>query len=383
MAAGWTVRGAASVIGSAHELDQTPCQDTHIVRASPSGAWTGVVVCDGAGSAKFSKTGAEVASTRYADKLIEIAIELEKRAPGAWINDALIEGAVHIRQELRDVARQDDIQDYHTTLLAVLVGPTGGVCVHIGDGAIFGGRFRDEDGSALINADWFLSEPENGEYANETYFITEAGWIKHLRISPLPPLDWIALATDGGAALALTQRNELKAGFMPWLLQELRHERIDPSLVIQNALSDPAFASITGDDKTLAVLVRGGMFSPHPHSLAITAADVTKPSSTEGLEEIPAYPPEALNTHGAPISHLGVSLLDEIRRVLFHSKMFMLFISIFLLLILFTTYLINIGNFYNRIFLPAPITQKTKTKMVPPLNVKPLVPSVVKPLSEK
>ena len=302
MAAGWTVRGAASVMGSAHELDQTPCQDTHIVRTSPSGAWTGVVVCDGAGSAKFSKTGAEIASKSFADKLMEVAIELERRDPGAWINDAVIAGAVTIRQQLRDYARQDDLRDYHTTLLAALVGPTGGVCVHIGDGAIFGGRFSEKDGVSLINADWFLSEPENGEYANETYFITEAGWVKHLRISPLPPLDWIALATDGGAALALTHRNELKSEFMPGLLHELRHGRIEPSAVIKNALLDPASANITGDDKTLALIVRGGMLPPHQNSLAVAASKVTKLSSNADLEEAPTQNSGTANTAGAAAS---------------------------------------------------------------------------------
>ena len=293
MAVGWTLRGAASVMGSAHELDQTPCQDTHIVRTSPSGAWTGVVVCDGAGSAKFSKKGAEVASQHYADKLMEIATELEQRAPGAWINDALIEGVVHIRHALRAVARQDDLSDYHTTLLAVLVGPTGGVCVHIGDGAIFGGCFAAEDGRSLINANWFLSEPENGEYANETYFITEAGWIKHLRISPLPPLDWIALATDGGAALALTAKNEIKSDFMPGLFQELQGGGTALSPLIQNALLDPALANITGDDKTLAVLVRGGRIPPHPHSFAVAASQITKHFPAVDEAKPLALPPDA------------------------------------------------------------------------------------------
>ena len=293
MAVGWTLRGAASVMGSAHELDQTPCQDTHVVRTSPSGAWTGVVVCDGAGSAKFSKKGAEVASQNYADKLMEIAIELEQRAPGAWINDALIEGVVHIRHKLRAVAGQDDLSHYHTTLLAVLVGPTGGVCVHIGDGAIFGGCFAEEDGRSLINANWFLSEPENGEYANETYFITEAGWIKHLRISPLPPLEWIALATDGGAALALTAKNEIKSDFMPGLFQELQGGGTALSPLIQNALLDPALANITGDDKTLAVLVRGGRIPPHPHSFAVAASQITKHFPAVDEAKPLALPPDA------------------------------------------------------------------------------------------
>lgn len=311
MAAGWTVRGAASVMGSAHELDQTPCQDTHIVRTSPSGAWTCVVVCDGAGSAKFSKTGAEIASKSFADKLMEIVIELERRDPGAWINDAVITGALTIRQQLRDYARQDDLRDYHTTLLAALVGPTGGMCVHIGDGAIFGGRFHEKDGVSLINADWFLSEPENGEYANETYFITEAGWVKHLRISPLPPLDWIALATDGGAALALTHRNELKSEFMLGLLHELGNGRLEPSAVIKNALLDPASANITGDDKTLALIVRGGMLPPKQSSLAVSASKVTEHSPIADLEEIPTQDSKIENTVDVSVSRSLPSSLKK------------------------------------------------------------------------
>ena len=63
---------------------------------------------------------------------------------------------------------------------------------------------------------------------------------------------------------------------MPTLFQELRHGDIAPSSVIADFLSDPSLAKVTGDDKTLAILVRGDLMPLHPTPFAVAASKITK-----------------------------------------------------------------------------------------------------------
>ncbi len=61
------------------------------------------------------------------------------------------------------------------TVVAFAIHKNGDwVAVHIGDGGIIG---RDQDGDLKI-----ISLPENGEYANETYFVTQDDAIQHIRV---------------------------------------------------------------------------------------------------------------------------------------------------------------------------------------------------------
>ena len=44
---------------------------------------------------------------------------------------------------------------------------------HVGDGAVLTGSVEYSEDKAILNKNLNLSEPENGEYKNETYFVTE------------------------------------------------------------------------------------------------------------------------------------------------------------------------------------------------------------------
>ncbi len=201
----WAVPLAANLIGQSHLAEQSECQDAYCIRHSPDGEWIAICVCDGAGSAIYGGEGARFVSEEFSQRLVDISAKLSFEPPGAWINDGVISAILDIRAKLGTIAGKNQINEYHATLVAVLVGSSGGFAVHIGDGAIFGGCFSEIDKSPIkIDEDYFVSPPENGEYANETFFITESDWIKHLRITPLPSLDWLALATDGGCAFSLS-----------------------------------------------------------------------------------------------------------------------------------------------------------------------------------
>ena len=210
------LHAGASVVGQGHLTSDAPCQDKFQIKVSEDGEWLAVVVCDGAGSAEFAGIGATIASQYFCQELVKLAQELVARLPGEWINDFVIDCVLRVRDRIRAHANSDEIRKYHCTLVAALVGPQGGFSVHIGDGAIVGGTFAPPGSVPFVElgANVLISRPENGEYANETFFITEGAWVKHLRIRPLPRIDWIVVCTDGGASLLLDNDSQVRPAFL-------------------------------------------------------------------------------------------------------------------------------------------------------------------------
>lgn len=254
----WKV-AAVSVRGTGHEQTGTPCQDACSTLESEDGRWVALVASDGAGSAKHSDVSSALIASDFANALIRIAKELDYRPPGAWVTDAVIEEIVRLRKVLREKAGSDNISDFHCTLVAALLGATGGFAIHLGDGAVFGGIANSSDETNInLSDEYFVSEPENGEYANETVFLTERDWIKHLRIQPLSRAGWLILGTDGGMALAMVEDKAPKVGFVVPVLRGLisssDSEARNDSL--EKVLTDRLADRLTNDDKTLIIAVR-------------------------------------------------------------------------------------------------------------------------------
>lgn len=255
---GWSI-AAASVRGKSHEQSGIPCQDACVVQASEDGKWVALVASDGAGTAAHSDVSSKLVSLKFACALIDLAAELDGQPPGAWVTDAVIEHIVSLRKQLRVIAGSDDISAYHCTLVAALVGPSGGFTIHLGDGAVFAGAADLSGATAIdLSRDYFVSLPQNGEYANETVFMTERDWIKHLRIQPVSSVDWLVLGTDGGMALAMVAEKMPKTGFVIPILQSLLSNpgRSSRDAALHAILSDRQADRLTNDDKTLIAVVR-------------------------------------------------------------------------------------------------------------------------------
>lgn len=249
------VTAHASTIGAAHLRTNSPCQDACAVKVSSDGQWVAIVVSDGAGTAARSNDGATHVVNFFSTELLALSKELDQRPPGQWINDFVIAKVLETREALRLAANSDDIKDFNCTLVACLLGTSGGFSIHIGDGAIVGGSKT----TSPSTGSWLcLSPPENGEYANETFFITEGDWVKHLRITPMPVLDWLICCTDGGSAIALISDKEPKFGFLrPVMLDVFAGP--DPesrNRKLAGYLTNPHADRVTGDDKTVVIAVR-------------------------------------------------------------------------------------------------------------------------------
>ena len=294
----WLYSGA-SVIGQSHLTSQIPCQDKFSCKVSADGRWLSVAVSDGAGSALNAEAGAQITSTIFCEELLGLSKQLDSRAPGEWINDFVVECVLKVRNQLRIKAKSDDIKSFHCTLVAALVGPEGGFSIHIGDGSIFGGQFKHDTKlrEVELNSNFVISKPENGEYTNETFFITEGNWIKHLRVTPLPRLDWVVACTDGGAALILENEIEVKPKFLVPFFQELISHKFTKNNYISEVLSDPKANTLTTDDKTIFVAMRSSAIQAVPLNFTkVESSNVISPN--EPIQPFQSQPQKTQDSLG-------------------------------------------------------------------------------------
>jgi hypothetical protein len=186
--------------------------------------WHILVVADGAGSAKYSRKGSQIACEVVAKQLVETlrapqaqdvaelverslhATEQDKSDSAFWsprLYNTLVpavakaQSAVRAEAEALGVAKKD----FHTTLLLAVVRRTTA-------GAWFIGTYWIGDGAiGMWDGNWMapkvFGEADAGEFAGETTFLTYEDFMKpdvvnrRLRYSIVPSFSYLALMTDG------------------------------------------------------------------------------------------------------------------------------------------------------------------------------------------
>lgn len=138
------------------------------------------------------------------------------------------------------------------TLLGAVIGPTQATYFQIGDGAIVSRRNGN-----LVPVFW----PEAGEYANMTYFVTDAKATEHLRCEIQDATDEVALFTDGLQRLALVFATETAhEPFFEPMFKVLRASTDDQTdqlcAALERFLGSEAINERTDDDKTLILATR-------------------------------------------------------------------------------------------------------------------------------
>ena len=110
-------------------------------------------------------------------------------------------------------------------------------------------------------------DDSKNEYVNETHFITQDNWQSFLRVEPidLSQVDCLALMSDGCADLVFEGANVTPKIYRPFfgnLLFNLTQSQSSQqgSAIIEQALGNPATYRLTGDDKSLVVLLKN---QPH------------------------------------------------------------------------------------------------------------------------
>ena len=133
-----------------------------------------------------------------------------------------------------------------------MVGNAGAL-FHIGDGCASAHR-NTVSGIETIA----FSEPENGEYINETFFYTESWWREHLRITQIDGVaDEVWLMTDGAYELVVPPNQRQLRDFTVSEINRLVFSEsiADRSSVLEEILLSPQ-AMRSDDDKTIVILRR-------------------------------------------------------------------------------------------------------------------------------
>lgn len=244
----WKTIGA-SVAGFSHQAEGTPCQDCHAISLAMDG-WLVAAISDGAGSAPRSAEGARAVCDGVVSHIVAHLSLLGSDTSGAIEETAgrllVAEAVESVRASLIEISSKSSIAEFHATLVGVIAGPSGGLFFHIGDGAACA-----TDAQNLTPT--IMSLPENGEYANETFFVTQSDWHGHLRLKSFNgQFNLIALMSDGVTPFALGPGAEQPHApfFHPISRYLAGHTQEEGEKALAATLARDAVRSITGDDKT-------------------------------------------------------------------------------------------------------------------------------------
>ena len=186
---------SASAPGTAHLEKTLPCQDAHAFCVLPGGELL-AAVSDGAGSAEHTREGANLAVEGALAGLNALCQHGTPDDKAGW-QAAITNLFAEVRQELASCADAADIPlpAFATTLTCALVTGDWLVVGHIGDGAAIA-----EDADNVL----FLAAcPQRGEYANETYFLTQPNAAGYTVVyAARRAVRALALTTDGLLRLA-------------------------------------------------------------------------------------------------------------------------------------------------------------------------------------
>ena len=214
----------ASTIGTSHIKNEKPCQDKFFSKKIKNVAT--ISLADGAGSCSKSDIGAEIC-TRYIVDFLCNNFDKTFLQSDLEISEEILKGVRKSLQNMSDELNAP-LKDFSSTLLFVAVKGNKFLAGHIGDGLI--GSF-DESGSQVF------SPPENGEFSNQTFFITMGDAKDHLRIykgNLNSTLGFILMSDGSYESLFDTQKNELtdaNSTFFSWLVDKKNSiEKIEKSL---------------------------------------------------------------------------------------------------------------------------------------------------------
>lgn len=247
----WRAVGA-SVQGTSHARNGSPCQDSCHALELPGGILL-AAVADGAGSAAVSEVGSALAARAAIDRAAQ---QLHCDVPesdedwGTFLRDVLL----HARRGVLEQAEVMELPaaDLATTLILAVAMPDRMAAVQVGDGAAVA-RLADDSLVAV-------TRPPAGEFINETSFLTSDGLLGKAQFAICRwPMTGLALLTDGLQMLALKMpQGEPHVPFFQPLLRGVAASR-DPDHALEQLrsfLQSPRIQQRADDDLTLMLAVR-------------------------------------------------------------------------------------------------------------------------------
>lgn len=236
---------AASAIGKGHIDGDLPCQDA--CGSTFDNERLIAVVCDGAGSVSKSDIGARECVDVICKFLSGIAGASPSCIDQTVIEQAIESARAHIQLRADDLAVPS--RELACTVVGTVLFSDGGYLFHIGDGMAV---VELADGSTV------LSLPENGEYANETYFVTGDDWRARLRVKSFSgAIRCVSLMSDGAMSFAVNRaKTEMFGPFIDPVRSYLATvSEAEGSEALLATLSGEQTWPITSDDKTILLIL--------------------------------------------------------------------------------------------------------------------------------
>lgn len=291
-----------AVIGPSHLARGAECEDALQILTSLDGRWVAAVVCDGCGSARNAALGAEHAAHFLARALLSLADRLGREGPGEWVVDQAVTLVAALREDMR-AAYGPDLREYAATIVAALVSDRGGFMLHLGDGIASALTAKGGAESELTVA--VQSEPQHGEYANQTFYFTEPDWIRNIRITPVASPALVLLATDG-AQEVLYRGSGLQADQVLEMLESTLVGQRAPAEALERFLASEDAARISSDDKGCIIIYRPEVATQlAQRTLRITPT--SRPSVAQTADFAPSgqtiMPPAQFLGQPAPLKH--------------------------------------------------------------------------------
>lgn len=230
--------------GKSHVKSGVVCQDkTYKVN---SGDFSAVALADGAGSAKYSQYGADVACKticEFVEQNFDSIYEM---------NNALDAKKAIIDTILRNLRKEAEIrncrlEDLSSTLLFTSVKNNRVIAFHLGDGAI---------GYVKNNTLNILSKPNNGEFANATYFVTTNHAAEQAKIikGQVNGIKGFILLSDGSSNSFYDKQKQNMTSGAKRLIEWTRFMFEDKMSMLLKKVVDETIINKTTDDCSVAIL---------------------------------------------------------------------------------------------------------------------------------
>jgi serine/threonine protein phosphatase PrpC len=233
----------AKIIGRSHIESNTVCQDS--ISISYRREVSCVSLSDGAGSCKHSDIGSKLTSKilcKAFSSKFDILFKLEDRESAQYLIDQIITAL-----DSKGISLQCDISQLSATAMFVAIKNDTYIAGHIGDGVI---------GILHSNNLSVLSQPENGEFSNSTFFVTGNNAASHLRIyrGTIQSGDGFVLMSDGTAeSLYDKQMQQLSVGcstLFQWFFKTTEKKM---NKILQSNLEN-LISKKTTDDCSIAIV---------------------------------------------------------------------------------------------------------------------------------
>jgi len=249
---------SSSVTGRSHldrnEKGQDYCL-AHVVQYSDKEFFIGLAA-DGAGSSSDGGSGAKIACDMTYKNILSTIREIKDLS--LISENDVINWIISSRTSIEEHANKNEkhLKDYACTLIGTLVGDDHSIFFQIGDGGIV---------TNSENKYHPIFWPEQGEYLNITFFLSDDTFLEHIKITKIDtsPRE-IALFTDGLQNLVLSNSDKTAhTGFFKPLFEFLEKNPCNGFFNVSDQLSvflqSNEINERTDDDKTLILALRSMM----------------------------------------------------------------------------------------------------------------------------